>query len=146
MTPIVIEPRIQAMSLHDLREKLHYKSYTFCVNADFNNIEATNELVTSLEMYAMEGLMRILTDKLDYIPLQNKIYEKIEYVFENQDAYNINRMMSSLRRAKIMPLDATDEKYNGWFKNRVKYGIKALREQLKKIDYSVIDEMVICDA
>ena len=136
MTPIVIDQRIENMSIVGLREKLNSKAYTFCVNADFKNEAGMNDLITSIEMYSMEAILRILEDKYNYKPLQNKIYEKIEYTFSNQDAYNINRMMSSIGRAKTMPLDATDEKYMTWVKNRVKYAIKALRASLKSIDYT----------
>lgn len=139
MTPITIKPAAMTMTIHELREKLNFQSYTFCVNADFSKEDAMTDLVTNLEMYAMEALLRVLDNKLGYRPLQNKIYEKTEYAFGNQDAYNINRMMSSLRRAKMYPIDPTDERYIDWLKNRVKYGVKGLRQQLKAIDYSGYD-------
>ena len=62
--------------------------------------------------------------------IQNKIYEKVERVFKNQDVYNINRMMSSIRRTKLVPLDAENEKYTKWMKNRVNYGVKGIIARL----------------
>ena len=70
---------------------------------------------------------------MGYIPYQNKIYEKTEDYFGNQDAYNINRMMSSLRRAKVVPIDSTNDKYMTWMSNRVKYGINTLIAELGEI-------------
>lgn len=139
MTPITIKPQIEQLSIHELREKLYYQSYVLCVNADFNKTEAIQDLIINLEMLALEALLRIFNDKLGYKPLQNKIYEKTEYTFSNQDAYNINRMMSSLRRVKHFALDPTDLKYLEWFKNRVKYAVKSIRTHLKEIDYTGYD-------
>jgi|SaaInlStandDraft_4_1057021.scaffolds.fasta_scaffold07372_3 hypothetical protein len=133
MTPIDVEQTIVDMTDSELREKLNYISYTFCVNADFTKEQAIKDIVIHLEMLVMEGLLRVLEDNLGYSPLQNKIYEKTEIVFGDQDSYNINRMMSSLRRAKVNSIDATDDKYIKWLKNRVKYGVKGIRQRLTEL-------------
>jgi ribosome-associated toxin RatA of RatAB toxin-antitoxin module len=137
MTPITINEKVSNKTIADLRESLNRKSYTFCVNADFTKEQAVHNLVVSLEMELMEGIMRILEDKYEFRPFQNKIYEKIEYTFDSQTAYNLNRAMSSLRRAKMFGIDATDDKYINWFKNRVKHGVKGLRDRLSAIDYEL---------
>lgn len=126
MTPIKITDTIKEMSATELREKLNYYSFTFCVNADFTKTEEMCRLIDKLEMYMMEGLLRVLESNIDFRPYQNKIYEHVENLFENQDAYNINRMMSSIRRTKLVPIDPTNEKYIKWMKNRVKYGVKTI--------------------
>jgi len=132
MTPIEINDTITELDNQSLQQKLHYLSYNFCVNADFTKTKAVNDLVEKLEMYALEGLMRILEDRIGHRPYQNKIYENVEKIFENQDSYNINRMMSSLRRAKVYPIDPDNEKYVKWMRNRVRYAIKSMNEILVK--------------
>ena len=132
MTPIEISRSVRNMDSELLGEKLTYLSYQFCVNADFTKVEAVNELVDRLEMCAIEGLLRVFEYELCYRPYQNKIYEETEKIFDEQDAYNINRMMSSLRRAKVMPIDPTNEKYMKWMKNRIKYGSRSITEYLKE--------------
>lgn len=129
MTPINISTATQ-LSNAALKGKLELLSYTFCVNADFSKVEQTTKLIDELEMHVMEGLMRILEARFGQRPFQNKIYEKVEKVFKNQDVYNINRMMSSLRRTKLVPLDAENEKYTTWMKNRVNYGVKGIIARL----------------
>jgi len=136
MTPIEISSTIENMSIAQLRAKLNVKAYTFCVTADFANEAGMNSLITSLEMYVMESILRILSDKCGYRPLQNKIYEKIEHTFDTRNAYNINRMLSFIRRTKILSLNIIDDNYVVWIKRRVKYAVKAIREALKNIDYS----------
>lgn len=134
MTPIEISNQVATTSDEKLRNKLNFLSYTFCVNADFSKVNAVEKLVDELEMFMMEGLLRVLEDEIGYRPYQNKIYEQVEKVFENQDAYNINRMMSSIRRAKMIPIDVENEKYMKWMKNRIKYGVKAIMERLAFYD------------
>jgi len=131
MTPIAIKDTVTTMSNTELAEKLNYLSYTFCVNADFSKKEAITKLVDKLEMYMMEGTLRVIDNVIGHRPFQNKIYEKVEIVFSNQDAYNINRMISSLRRTKIVPLDVENEKYINWMKNRIKYGVKTIMTDMK---------------
>ena len=126
MTPIKIGLNIRSMNDATLRNKINFLSYTFCVNADFTKTNEVRKLVTNLEMCTMESLMRVFEESLGYRPYQNKIYEHVENVFIDQDAYNINRMMSSLRRAKLIPINAENKKYLKWMKNRVKYAIKTL--------------------
>jgi hypothetical protein len=135
MTPIRIKNHITALSNEQLNARLSYLSYTFCVNADFSKKEATSKLIDSLEMNMMEGLLRVLEDESGYCPLQNKIYENVERVFGNQDAYNINRMMSSIRRTKLVPIDVENEKYLSWMRNRVNYGVKAIIRQLDTFEF-----------
>ncbi len=130
MTPIVIYDEVQDLEDAVLLGRLNYHSYQFCVNADFTNEVAITRLVKKLEMLTTEALLRIFEDEFGYRPFQNKIYEKTEKVFLDQDAYNINRMMSSLRRSKIIPIDAQNEKYIKWMKNRIKYGVKAITTEL----------------
>ena len=139
MTPIEIKETITNLSNEKLAERLNFLAFTFCVNADFSKKEATTKLIDELEMAMMEGLLRVLEVKIGFRLFQNKIYEKVEKVFQNQDAYNINRMMSSIRRTKVVPIDAENEKYLAWMGNRVNYGSKAVIGRLvgkTKIDFS----------
>lgn len=133
MTPIVISSNVSSLSVQKLQEKLEFLSYTFLVNADFTNKGGVTELVSDLEMYTLEALLRIFEKQLGYIPFQNKIYEKTEGYFGNQDAYNINRMMSSLRRAKLVQIDSTNTKYLKWMSNRIKYGIPKIISELNEL-------------
>lgn len=130
MTPIEIENAITTMNDKMLRNKINYLSYTFCVNADFTKTEAIKALIDKLEMHVMEGLLRVLNKELGYRPYQNKIYEHVEKLFDDQDSYNINRMMSSLRRTKLVDVDPTNEKYIKWMKNRVKYAVRSIMAAL----------------
>ena len=57
-------------------------------------------IVDKLLKYTIESLMRIFEGKLGQRPLQNKIYNTVELIFDEDGAYNINRMISGLRRAK----------------------------------------------
>ena len=142
MTPIVINKTVSNLSAAELQEKLNYLSYTFCVNADFTKTDAVANLVNHLESHVLEALLRIFEKELGYVPFQNKIYEKTEGYFgkKSQHAYNICRMMSSLRRIKHVPLDPDNEKYLSWVKNRVKYGIKQLIIELKSVGNMVRSE------
>lgn len=136
MKPIEISPKITKLSHEKLAEKLEYKAYVFCVTADFENQKEIMRLVDTLEQYSMEAIMRIFKGKLGRTTLQNKIYDNVEKIFADQDIYNINRMFSSLRRAKYLGgINAEDEKYIKWFKNRVKYGVRTMVKNLGEIDY-----------
>lgn len=132
MTPLEITDQITSMNDRTLRNKINFLSYTFCVNADFTKEEAMAELIDKLEMHVMEGLLRVLDKELGYRPYQNKIYEQVERICDDQDSYNINRMFSSLRRTKMVPVDPTNEKYIKWMKNRVKYGTRTIMNTLCK--------------
>jgi len=139
MKPIEIRPEVRTMSHEDLTSRLEYLAFEFCVNADFNKAEAVTKLVYRLEEYSMEALMRVMEGKLGYRPLQNKIYEKVEGLFDNQDSYNINRMFSSMRRTHYFGgIDPEDEKYINWFKNRVKYGVKSLIRDVHSVSYVTV--------
>ncbi len=135
MIPVEIKPSIKTMDDVKLRSKINFLSYTFCVNADFSKTEAIAKLVDELEMYTLEGLLRVLDDEVGFRPYQNKVYEQVERKFEDQDAYNINRMLSSIRRTKMIPIDPDNAKYIKWMKNRVKYGTKTIIENLNEVDF-----------
>lgn len=136
MTPITIDTKIQTATHDSLAAALERKSYEFCVNADFTNVEAMMQLTDRMEQYAMEALMRIFKGKLGFKPFQNKIYDEVEKIFGNQDSYNINRCFSSMRRAKYFDgIDPEDTKYHTWFKNRVRYGFMVLIRVLREVEY-----------
>lgn len=105
---------------------INFLSYQFCVNADFTKEDAVKDLVKRLEMTTLEGLMRIFQNEFGYRPYQNKVYEKSEKIFNDQDSYNIKRMLSTLRRAKTVPIDPQNEKYLNWMSNRIRYGSKTI--------------------
>lgn len=137
MIPIVISDNVQNMSIAKLRQNIVESAAAF-LNADFNDIDKTNIIIEQLEEYTTEALLRLCNDKLGHIPLQNKLYEKVELMFMG-DHYNINRMLSILRRSKSFPIDAADDKYISWVQNRIKYATKSIRAALKLIDYSEIE-------
>lgn len=130
MNPIEITDNVSTFTNSELKSRLEFLSYKFCVFIDCMKKEAIDELTNELEMISMEGLMRILESKNGFRPLQNKIYETVERVFYNQEAYNINRMMSSIRRTKVVSLDLENNTYMAWMKNRVNYGAKAIVNNL----------------
>jgi hypothetical protein len=133
MTPLYIEEKVYNMTAEALKEKLEYYSYNFCVLSDHSDPEAEEKLIRSLEKYFIETLIRLIKHELGYVPKQNKMFERVEEVFSNQDAYNINRSLSSIRRAKMFGIDPEDEKYIKWFENRVFYAIKTLKTKLDKL-------------
>lgn len=137
MTPIVISITTENLSISKLRQSI-IDSATAFLNLDFKDVEAANKQIIELEEYVTEALLRLSNDKFGYKPLQNKLYEKVELLFMG-DHYNINRMLSILRRSKTFPIDSTDEKYISWVHNRVKYATKSIRTKLKTIDYTTIE-------
>lgn len=138
MTPIEISNTTTGLSISKLRQHI-LNSATAFINLDFVDTENAHKHIVELEEYVTEALLRLCKDKLGYTPLQNKLYEKVELVFMG-DHYNINRMLSILRRSKSFPIDSTDEKYISWVHNRVKYATKSIRTKLKTIDYSNIEQ------
>ena len=147
MTPIVIDTKIKTLNHEALSAALERKSYEFCVNADFTNKDAVIKLTDRMEQYAMEALMRIFKGKLGYKPFQNKIYDEVEKIFDNQDSYNINRAFSSMRRTKYFDgVDPEDKKYQTWFKNRVRYGFMALQRVLREVEYVEVPTQEALDA
>jgi len=136
LIPIKIDNAITTMSHEKLEATLERKVFEFCVNVDFENIKAVNDLVNRMEQYSMEALMRVFDGKIGYRPAQYKIYELVESIFNNQDSYNINRMFSSMRRTKHFgSIDPEDKKYQEWFKNRVRYGFRTLQKTLETVEY-----------
>lgn len=135
MIPINIDTKIAKMDTKQLQDALEYKTYEFCVLADFSKTDAINKLCDTLEQLTVESLMRIFDGKLGYRPLQNKIYEKTEFVFGDQDSYNINRLISSLRRVKLHDINSEDTKYINWVINRAKYASKALIGYMSTVDF-----------
>lgn len=133
MTPIYIEEKVRNMSAEQIKEKLEYYSYNFCVLSDHTNPEAEETLIRSFEKYFLDALFRIVKSELGYTPKQNKMFERVEEVFDDQDAYNINRTLSSIRRAKMFGIDPEDTKYIQWFENRVFYAVKSLKLELDKL-------------
>jgi len=133
MTPVIIENKVRNMTAEQLKEKLDYYTYSFCVLSDHSDADAEEKLIRSLEKYVLETLIRVIKVELGYAPKQNKMFERVEEVFDDQDAYNINRMLSSLRRAKMFGIDPEDEKYIKWFENRVFYSVKSLKLELDSL-------------
>jgi len=134
-----VKPPITSLSHEKLAIALERKSYDFCVNADFENRKAIIALCDRMEQYSTEALMRIFESKLGYRPYQNRIYDEVEKIFDNQDSYNINRAFSCMRRTKYFNgIDPENIKYQNWFKNRVRYGFKAIIEALEEVMYAEI--------
>jgi len=141
MIPIVISKGTQTLSHQELKDLIETTSFDFYTYG----LDSQDEIISrasNLEEYSMEALMRIFEAKYGYRPLQNKIYERVEAKFKDQDAYNINRMFSSLRRVAFLKgLDLSDEKYCNWFKNRVRYASFALVRTLKDVEYIQIPSL-----
>ena len=133
MVPVIISEKVRNMTAEQLKEKIDYYSYSFCVLSDHSDKEAEETLIRNIETYVLETLIRVIKAELGYAPKQNKMFERVEEVFNDQDAYNINRMLSSLRRAKMLGIDPEDEKYIKWFENRVFYSVKTLKAELDSL-------------
>lgn len=139
MIPLEIKDGVTNLKHDYLAHRLEYLAYQFCVNADFTKTVPIEKLTEKLEMCVLESLLRVCEVELGYRPYQNKLYERVEYIFDDQTAYNINRMISTLRRARVVPLDPSNTKYIEWMKNRVRYGVKALCHrliQMKESNYT----------
>jgi len=141
MEIVRIENTVRNKTNKELEEQLKYLSFKFCSMSEHTDAEAENELIVQLETYTLEALIRIVKDELGFAPKQNKMFERVEDVYgkDSQEAYNINRALSSIRRAKMFGVDATDEKYISWFENRIFYTIKTLVESLEAIETKVVD-------
>jgi len=128
MTPVKITPAIQKMNCLDLKEKLKKSAEVFIAEKNQNNLEA-------FEMYFTETLVRILEHHLGFKPLQNKFFERVEAVYgaNSQHTYNINRVISALRRGKMFGMEGGDPKYETWLQNRVEYSLKKLKSELEDL-------------
>lgn len=126
MTPIQINEIVSGMSNQELCTELHSLADKFCESVDKQDVDNLLKISNDLEEVATESMLRVFNSKFGYRPYQNKIYEMTEYLFSNNDAYNINRMLSSLRRMRVMELEFTKEKYRQWIGNRVRYGHRAI--------------------
>jgi hypothetical protein len=136
MTPVKIEKEIITMEHDDIIKKIEELSQEFYEMESFQNESYVNTLVASLEQYTLEALIRVFKGKLGHVPKQNKHYEYVEMLFNNQDAYNINRMFSSMRRCfYFQGIKPEDEKYIKWFQNRVKYASVTLIKTLNSMQY-----------
>lgn len=133
MVPVEISQEVQNLTNQELAAKLEFRSYTFCVNTDYTNEKAVMKMAVGTEELLIEALQRIMESKLGYRPFQNKLYEKVEYIFENQDAYNINRLLSTMRRMKTIPVNYEDDKYMMWLRNRIKYSIVSINRSLEMV-------------
>lgn len=132
MTPVYINTTIKNMTPEALKEKLEYATYMLTVLTTHSDTEATKSNVEKFEVYMLETLLRVLEKNIGFRPMQNKLFENVEKVFgvDSQDSYNINRMLSGIRRAKMFGIDAEDEKYIQWFENRITYSVKTLKAEL----------------
>ena len=135
MTPVYINTTIKNMTPEALKEKLEYATYMLTVLTTHSDVEATKTNVEKFETYMLETLFRVLEKNLGFRPMQNKLFESVEKVFgvDSQDSYNINRMLSGIRRAKMFGIDAEDEKYIQWFENRITYSVKTLKDELDEL-------------
>lgn len=143
MIPVYIPKSLYEATHEEVIEKLDYYAYKFTVLATLDESEDIKNLIKSLELYTLVALRRVIKNELGYFPKQNKIFERVEAVFGDQDAYNINRMLSSLRRAKMFGVDPADEKYIKWFENRVHYAIKAIKGELEQIVDEIAEDVVV---
>jgi hypothetical protein len=135
MTLVYINTTIKNMTPEALKEKLEYSTYVLTVLTTHSDAEVTKTNVEKFEFYMLESLLRVLEKNLGFRPMQNKLFENVEKVFgvDNQDSYNINRMLSGIRRAKMFGIDAGDEKYIRWFENRITYSVKTLKAELDEL-------------
>ena len=135
MKPLKIDNNIVNMTNKELSEKIDFNATVICTIMDFSKVDKSIEFLETFEKHTIEGLMRVFVSKIGKCPKQNKMYEYVDSIYDNQDAYNINRMLSAIRRMRaIHDIDYNDEKYLEWFKNRVKYSAKTLSAQLQRMD------------
>lgn len=135
MIPIVLTKSTRRMKPNLLKEKIDYYTYKFCVLDNHTDAEYNEKLISNIEKYFIMALIKICKTELGFNPKQNKIFERVEEVFNQSDAYNINRSISALRRAKISGIDASNEKYMFWFENRILYAAKAINVKLEEISF-----------
>ena len=135
MTPVYINTTIKNMTPQKLKEKLEYSTYVLTVLTTHTDEQTTKSNVEKFEIYMLESLLRVLEKNLGFRPMQNKLFENVEKVFgvDSQDSYNINRMLSGIRRAKLFGIDVGDEKYIQWFENRITYSVKTLKAELDEL-------------
>jgi hypothetical protein len=134
MEIIRIPKEIFYTSHKDLQEELSKLKFDAIKNLDYNDQEKSLEIVDALLKYSIEGLMRIFESKLSERPLQNELYDKVEEIFDQDSAYNINRMISGLRRAKKSGFEKNDD-YLSWFKNRIRKGTNKIIDLLNDVYY-----------
>lgn len=141
MEIVRIDNTIRNKSNKQIKEQLNLLSFKFCSISDHTDPDAEKDLIIQLESYILVSLIRIVKNQLGFEPRQNKMFERVEAVFgvDSQEAYNINRALSSLRRAKMFGIDTTDVKYIEWFENRVFYTIKTLMDSLETITVKVAE-------
>jgi hypothetical protein len=122
----ILDNELLGEKLKDLRDEVVY-----CIEKCNDNIERDKKIL-EFEFYFTEALLRIMFDKFGYRPYQNKLYEKIDFVFDKKDAYNINRTLSSIRRNRIVGLDFEKTKYRNWLVNRIIFAVTAVVRTLPK--------------
>lgn len=131
MTRVTIPNDTRNLTNNELKDKLEWYAYKLCVLSLYNDTQSTVHTIEKFEVLVLEATIRILKKQLGFAPRQNQLFENVETVFENQDAYNINRTISGIRRAKMFGMNPADEKYIKWFENRVWYAIRTLAKCLK---------------
>ena len=130
MKPIKFNEKLLSINNGELIKRLEQSTLKMI---ETNNKDKIFHLSKKHEQLLVLGILRILYNKLHYIVYQNKIYENVQFYLNKQDAYNINRSISVLRRMREMNIFVVkDEKYLNWFKNRIKYATVAIKKYLKE--------------
>lgn len=139
MKPIRISNKVKNLSTSELRNELD-KLIPIVNNLDFDMDR--DELKKELHIFEeliVESITRILYAKQGTVPLQNKIYDKVEALFSEQFSYNINRAISTLRRIRedyARDKEMT-EGFRDWFIARIEISVRLLKRELEIVESMV---------
>ena len=138
MVPVKIPVKVKTQNNKELSNQLSHIAYILCERTNYDNKDATLNRIKHYEPIILEGVLRSIEMRYGKRVYQNKIYERVDFIF-GDNAYDVNRMISSIRRAKELGgIDASDEGYIRWFKTRIKKGLRAVRSVLKEEKYITI--------
>ena len=110
----------------ELAKRLEFLSYRFITVKDKNDMkDIVQELLPNMTL-AVTQILYIKTNRV----ITSKFYEVVEHMFANQDAYNINRAISALKRWAQVDYIDMDTHYREWLENRIVYGVKFIMAEL----------------
>jgi len=96
----------------------------------FDNIE----IIKDFELHFTTLILKFLYQKYHVWHYQNKIYNRINDVCDDQDAYNINRALSALRRFRYFGITKNTDQYKRWLDNRIKFALLFFKTYFKNLN------------
>ena len=141
LVPITIPDNVKKIDNDGIKKKLIEikEEVLYCIEKCSG--AERDKKIFEFEIYFTEALLRIMYDKFGFRPYQNKLYEKVDFIFDKKDSYNINRTLSFVRRNRMIGLDFGKDKYKNWLMNRVLFAVPAvIRELPKYYDQNMVKE------